>query len=214
MDLLESGDGLSNGDELARVVGEHLGDLEGLGQEPLNLPRPRHLDLVLLRQLVHTQDSNDILEGLVVLQQLLDITGNSVVLGSDDVGVHDTGGGVEGVNGGVDAALGDATGQDGGGGGGVSQVVSGHVDGLDRCDGSLLGGGDTLLHGSHVSGQGWLVSDSRWDTTEQGGHLGTGLGEPEDVVNEEQHVLAGSEVSALLGRIPSAVGYHKGFCPY
>ena len=44
---LESGDSLSNGDKLARVVGEHLGDLEGLGQEPLNLPRPRDLDLVL-----------------------------------------------------------------------------------------------------------------------------------------------------------------------
>merc|ERR1740123_2985867 len=149
-----------------------------------------------LRRAAH--DGTADLEGLVVLQQLLDITGNSVVLCSDDVGVHDTGGGVEGVDGGVDAALGDATGQDGGGvqvrkgggGGGVSQVVSGHVDGLDRCDGSLLGGGDTLLHGSHVSGQGWLVSDSGWDTSEQGGHLGTGLGEPEDVVDEEEHVLA------------------------
>ena len=61
---------------------------------------------------------------------------------------------------------------------------------LDRCDGSLLGGGDTLLHGTHVSGKSWLVTDSRWDTTEQSGHLGTGLGEPEDVVDEEQHVLA------------------------
>merc|ERR1712055_1098109 len=196
-DILEAGDGLSNGDKLARVVGEHLSDLEGLRQEPLDLPRSGDLDLVLLRQLVHTQDSNDILEGLVVLQQLLDITGNSVVLGSDDVGVHDTGGGVKGVDGGVDATLGNTTGQhsggvqvsEGGGRGGVSQVVSGHVDGLHRCDGSLLGGGDTLLHGTHVSGQGGLVTDSRGDTTEQGRHLGTSLGEPEDVVDEEQHVL-------------------------
>merc|ERR1711884_124690 len=78
---------------------------------------------------------------------------------------------------------------EGGGGGGVSQVVSGHVDGLHRCDGSLLGGGDTLLHGTHVSGQSGLVSDSGGDTTEQGRHLGTSLGEPEDVVDEEQHVL-------------------------
>merc|ERR1719230_1595958 len=179
------------------VVGEHLGDLEGLRQEPLDLPRSGDLDLVLLRQLVHTQDSNDILEGLVVLQQLLDITGNSVVLGSDDVGVHDTGGGVEGVDGGVDTTLGDTTGQHSGGvqvsegcgGGGVSQVVSGHVDGLYRCEGSLLGGGDTLLHGTHVSGQSGLVTDSRGDTTEEGRHLGTSLGEPEDVVDEEQHVL-------------------------
>ena len=48
---------------------------------------------------------------------------------------------------------------------------------LHRCDGSLLGGGDTLLHGTHVSGKGGLVTDSRWDTTEQSRHLGTGLGE-------------------------------------
>merc|ERR1719175_427538 len=130
--------------------------------------------------------------------QLLHVTGNTIVLCSDDVGVHDTGGGVEGVDSGGDAALGDTTGQDsggvqvgeGGGGGGVSQVISGHIDSLHRCDGSLLGGGDTLLHGTHVSGKGGLVTDSRWDTSEQSRHLGAGLGEPEDVVNEEQHVLA------------------------
>ena len=92
----------------------------------------------LLRQLVHTQDSNNILEGLVVLQQLLDITGNSVVLGSDDVGVHDTGGGVEGVDSGVDATLSNTTGQhsggvqvsEGGGRGGIGQIVSGYINSL------------------------------------------------------------------------------------
>merc|ERR1712047_211758 len=61
---------------------------------------------------------------------------------------------------------------------------------IHRCDGSLLGGGDTLLHGTHVSGQGGLVTDSRGDKTEQGRHLRTSLGEPEDIVDEEQHVLA------------------------
>ena len=70
---LEAGDGLGNWDKLARVVGEHLSDLEGsdknlpdkssfrsehleklslaylegLRQEPLDLPRPGDLDLVL-----------------------------------------------------------------------------------------------------------------------------------------------------------------------
>jgi len=34
---------------------------------------------------------------------------------------------------------------EGGGGSGVSQIVSGHVDGLHGGDGTLLGGGDTLL---------------------------------------------------------------------
>ena len=70
-DVLEPSDSLVNGDKLARVVGEHLSDLEGsvticqktfpsvlklyssraylegLRQEPLDLPRPGDLDLVL-----------------------------------------------------------------------------------------------------------------------------------------------------------------------
>ena len=76
---------------------------------------------------------------------------------------------------------------------------------LHRCDGSLLGGGDTLLHGTHVSGKGGLVTDSRWDTTEQSGHLGTSLGEPEDVVDEEQHVLT-LLVTEVLGDGQSSQG--------
>ena len=75
------------------------------------------------------------------------------MLRSDDVGVHDTGGRIQGIDGGVDAQFGDGAGQDcggvqvseGGGRGGVSQVVSGHVDGLHGGDGTLLGGGDSLL---------------------------------------------------------------------
>ena len=61
---------------------------------------------------------------------------------------------------------------EGGGRGGISQIVSGHVDGLHRGDGALGGGGDTLLHGTHVSGQRGLVTYSRGDTTQQGRHLG------------------------------------------
>ena len=61
----------------------------------------------LLRQLIHTQDSNDILEGLVVLQQLLHTSGNIVVLVADDIGVHNSGGGVKRVQSGVDSSLGD-----------------------------------------------------------------------------------------------------------
>ena len=40
-------------------------------------------ELVLLGQLVHTQDSNDILERLVVLKDLLDSGGDLVVLLTD-----------------------------------------------------------------------------------------------------------------------------------
>ena len=45
------------------------------------------------------------LEGLVVLQDLLNSSSNTVVLVADDVGVHDPGGGVEGVHSGVDSSL-------------------------------------------------------------------------------------------------------------
>lgn len=45
-------------------------------------------------------------------------------------------------------------------------------------------------HATHVSRQRGLVTDSRGDTTEQGRHLRTGLGETEDVVDEEKHILA------------------------
>ncbi|GMT20564.1 hypothetical protein PFISCL1PPCAC_11861, partial [Pristionchus fissidentatus] len=115
----------------------------------------------------------------------------------DDVGVHDTGGGVERVDGGVDSQLGNTTRQhsggvkmgEGGGRGGIGKIVSRHVDSLDGGDGSLLGGGNALLHATHVSGEGRLVSYGRGDTTEEGRHLGTGLGETEDVVDEEKHIL-------------------------
>lgn len=42
---------------------------------------------------------------------------------------------------------------------------------LHRCDWTLLGSGDSLLHGTHVSGQSGLVTHGRGDTTQQGRHL-------------------------------------------
>ncbi len=58
----------------------------------------------------------------------------------------------------------------------ISQVVSRYIDSLDRSDRSLLGGGgNSFLHATHVSGQGWLVSYGGGNTTQQGGYFGTGL---------------------------------------
>lgn len=72
------------------------------------------------------------------LEDLLDTTGYIIMLGSHNVGVHDTGGGVERVHGGVDAQLSNGTGQhsggvqvsESGGRGRISQVISRHIDGL------------------------------------------------------------------------------------
>uniref|UniRef100_A0A182XR80 Prokaryotic-type class I peptide chain release factors domain-containing protein n=1 Tax=Anopheles quadriannulatus TaxID=34691 RepID=A0A182XR80_ANOQN len=196
-DLGEALDGFLQRHQLAGVAGEHLGDLERLRQEALDLAGAGDRQLVLLGQLIHTQDGDDVLERLVVLQDLLHATGDVVVLGADDVRVHDTRGRIERIDRRVDAQLGDGTRQHGGGvqvseGGGrsrIGQIVSGHVDGLHRRDRALLRGGDALLHATHVRGQGRLVTDGRRDTTQQGRHLRTGLGEAEDVVDEQQHIL-------------------------
>lgn len=51
------------------MTSEHLSHLEGLGQETLDLTGTGHSQLVLLRQLIHTQDGNDILKRFVVLQE-------------------------------------------------------------------------------------------------------------------------------------------------
>ena len=56
----------------------------------------------------------------------------------------------------------------------VSRLISAcwHVDSyLYWSDGSFLCGRDALLHGTHVSGQCWLIADSRRDTTQQRRHL-------------------------------------------
>ena len=71
----------------------------------------------------------------------------------------------------------------------VSHIVGRDVNSLHRGDRALLGGGNTLLHGTHVRRKRGLVTDSRRNTTKQSRGLRTSLGETENVVNEEKHVL-------------------------
>ena len=49
---------------------------------------------------------------------------------------------------------------------------------------------DALLQVAHLGSQRGLVANSGRHTAEQSRHLGTRLGEAEDVVDEQQHVLA------------------------
>ena len=72
----------------------------------------------------------------------------------------------------------------------VGQVVGGDVNGLHRGDRTLGGGGDALLQRAHVGGERRLIAHRRGDAAEQRRHFRTRLGEAEDVVDEEQHVLA------------------------
>ena len=72
----------------------------------------------------------------------------------------------------------------------IGIVVCGHVDRLHRRNRPLLGGRDALLQLSHLRQEGGLVADGRRHASEQRRHLGTCLRKPEDIVDEEQHVLA------------------------
>ena len=140
--------------DMAEMEGTYT---EGLGQEPLDLAGAGDGDLVVLGELIHTENGDNVLERLVVLQNLLHGTGNSVVLLADNVLVKDTRRRVKGVDGGVDACtpvnsekdkrgskrteLSNAAGQHSGGikmgesgsWGGIRQVIGGHVDGLKRA---------------------------------------------------------------------------------
>ena len=80
----------------------------------------------------------------------------------------------------------------------VGVVVGGHVHGLQRGDRAAPGRGDALLQLAHLVGEGRLVAHGRRHAAEQRRHLGAGLHEPEDVVDEQQHVLV-LHVAEVLG---------------
>mmetsp|Transcript_8345 Transcript_8345/g.16061 ORF Transcript_8345/g.16061 Transcript_8345/m.16061 type:complete len:394 (+) Transcript_8345:943-2124(+) len=128
------------------------------------------------------------------------------MLGTDDVRVEHAAGGVEGIDGGVDTKLSNGTRKhsgsiqmgEGGGRGGISQIIGRDIDGLDRGNGTLGGGGNTLLETTEIGGEGGLVTDSGGNTTEKGRHLRVGLGEAENVVDEKEHILA-LNITEVLG---------------
>ena len=134
---------------------------------------------------------------LVLLQDLLHLAGDGVVLEPDDVGRQNRRGRVERVDGRVDPELGDGAREHRGGvevgerrgGRRVGEVVGGDVDRLHRGDRALVRRRDPLLQLAHVRGERRLVTDGRRDAAEERRHLGARLGEAEDVVDEEQHVL-------------------------
>ncbi len=71
----------------------------------------------------------------------------------------------------------------------VRDVVGGNVNGLHRGDRSLLGRRDALLKRAHLGAEGGLISDRGGHAAEQCRHLGARLGEAEDIVDEQEHVL-------------------------
>ena len=128
----------------------------------------------------------------------MDPASDVVVLLAHDLRVEDARGGVQRVHRGIDAQFGQLPRQHGGrvqvregrGRRRVGEVVGRHVDGLHRGDRALLGGGDALLELAHLRAEGRLVAHGRRHAAQQSRHLGASLGEAEDVVDEEEHVLS------------------------
>src|SRR2546425_13103153 len=114
-DHLEAADRVGQRHVLAGDLGELLGHVERLGEELLDLTCPGHRDLLLLAELVDAEDGDDVLEVLVRLEDMLDVTGHLVVLLAEDAGVEDARGGGQGIHRRVDAELGDLPRQVGGG---------------------------------------------------------------------------------------------------
>ena len=172
--------------------------MEGLGEEALDFPGAEDGHLVLIVELVHAENRDDVLEILVALEDELHATGDAVMLGSDDFRRERFGSRSKRVNGGEESLLSERALKNHGGikvsegvrGSGVSKVVRRNVNGLDGGDGALIGGGDALLKNGHFLGKGRLVTHGGGCPAKKGGNLGTGLGEAEDVIDEEENVLA------------------------
>ena len=78
-----------------------------LRQEPLDPAGPTDRDLVLLGQLVHAEDGDDVLQVLVPLQDPLDLAGDRGSARRRRTRVEDPGRGGQRVHGRVDALVGD-----------------------------------------------------------------------------------------------------------
>ncbi|CDZ92688.1 Cellobiose phosphorylase (modular protein) [Rhodococcus ruber] len=197
-DAVERLDGVTQRHHGAGLAGELLSDDEVLAEELLDTTGAADEDLVLLGELVHAEDGDDVLQLLVLLQDPLDLVGDPEVLGTDDAGLEDARGRRQRVHGGVDTHLRDRTRELGGrievrerrGRRRVGVVVGGHVDRLQRGDRTTTGRGDALLELTHLVRERRLVTHGRRHAAEQRRDLGAGLREAEDVVDEQQHVLA------------------------
>src|SRR4249920_2168282 len=83
-DLLEARDRLLERDQLALGARELRGDEERLAEELLDLARAIDRHAVVLAELVHAENGDDVLQVLVLLERLLDLAGHAVVALADD----------------------------------------------------------------------------------------------------------------------------------
>ena len=138
--------------------------MEGLREELLDLTSTVDRKALLLGQLVHTQNGDDVLKVGVLLQELLDLDGNTVVLLADDRGIESVRRRRERVDSREQAERRNATRKNRGGvevrkrrgRRRVGQVVCRDIDSLDGGNGARLGRGNALLEVTHLGSQrGW-----------------------------------------------------------
>mgnify|MGYP006872938123 CR=1 FL=1 len=109
--LAEAADGFGNRNILSFHSCKLPCNEEGLGKESLYLSRTGYHQLILLGKLIHTQDSNDILQLVITLQQLLHTSGHTVMLLPYNSGIQNSGGGLQRVNRRINTQLYDGTGK-------------------------------------------------------------------------------------------------------
>ena len=134
---------------------------------------------------------------LVALEHALHAARDVVVFLADNFRRERPGSRGERINRRVDSQLGNRPFQnkgrvqvrERGGRGRIGQVVGRYVHRLERSDRALLGRGNTLLERAHFSSKRRLVTDGARGAAEQGRHFRAGLRKPEDVVDEQQHIL-------------------------
>ena len=182
--------------------------MEGLGQEALDPSGAGDRGAVLRAQFVHAEHRDDVLQLAVLLQHLLHGTGGLIVILAQHVRLQNTGRTLQRVDRGIDAQLRDGSGQNRGriqvgkgrGRGRVRQVVGRDIDGLNRGDRTVSCGCDALLQVAHLGCQRRLITDGGGHAPQQGRDFGARLGETEDVVDEQQNVLAGAVTEIFRNR--------------
>ena len=207
-DLLEAAHVLPQRHVLPRDAREHLAHVHGLAEEPFHAPRPCHGLLVLVRKLLDAEDGDDVLQVLVPLQHPLHAARDVEVLLPHDVRIEDARRRRQRVHRRVDRLLEDAAVERDDGvevaerrrDARVGVVVGRHVDRLERRDGPLLRRRDPLFQLTHLRGQRRLVAHGRRHAAEERRHFHSGQRVAVDVVDEEQHVLAGLVAEVLRHR--------------
>src|SRR5262249_20160378 len=142
------------------------------------------------------ENSDDVLQILVALENGLHATRDGVMLSAYDARIENARVAGEGIDRRVDAALDDLAAEVRGriqvrerrSRRGIGVVVGGQVNCLHGSDRTALSGGDALLQSADFCVEVRLIADRRRHAAEQRRNLGAGLHETEDVVDEEKHV--------------------------